>query len=92
MEEMRWIIHNAYTLAHTRLPPQDRACEGMELFDELIESDVTIVVSHLSSVMSFCLGVATNRNLGNNIRVKALSFVSWLASLKKKVVMCVCIV
>ena len=58
----------------------------MELFDELIESDVGIMTSHLSSVMSFCLSVATDGNLGNNIRVKALSFVSWLASLKKKVV------
>ena len=57
----------------------------MELFDELVECDVAIVAPHLQPLIQFCLEVAINKNLGNNIRVKALSFVSWLATLKKKV-------
>ncbi len=57
----------------------------MELFDELVEADVAIVVPHLPTLIAFCLDVAANCNLGNNIRVKAISFISWLASLKKKV-------
>lgn len=57
----------------------------MELFDELVECEVGIVVPHLGPLIQFCLEVASNANLGNNIRVKALSFVSWLATLKKKV-------
>lgn len=58
----------------------------MELFDELVECDVGIVVPHLTNLIQFCLEVASTLSLGNNIRVKALSFVSWLITLKKKVV------
>ena len=78
---------HTYICMHERTRPhtQDRACEGMELFDELIESDVGIVVPHLTALIQFCLELAADGSLGNNIRVKALSFVSWLASLKKKV-------
>ena len=67
------------------VPPQDKACDAMELFDELVECEVGIVVPHLGPLIQFCLEVASNANLGNNIRVKALSFVSCLATLKKKV-------
>lgn len=57
----------------------------MELFDELVECDVGIVVPHLATLIQFCLEIASTATLGNNIRVKALSFVSWLITLKKKV-------
>lgn len=57
----------------------------MELFDELVECEVGIVVPHLPSLIHFCLDVGSNSSLGNSIRVKALSFVSWLVTLKKKV-------
>ena len=68
-------------------PPlnQDKACEAMELFDELVECDVGIVVPHLPSLIQFCLNLGSNLSLGDSIRVKALSFVSWLVTLKKKV-------
>lgn len=59
----------------------------MELFDELVECDVGIVVPHLPSLIQFCLNVGSNTSLGDSIRVKALSFVSWLVTLKKKVYM-----
>ena len=64
---------------------QDKACEAMELFDELVECDVAIVMPHLIPLIQFCLDLAANAQLGNNLRVKALSFVSWLVTLKKKV-------
>ena len=67
------------------LPHQDKACEAMELFDMLIECDVAMVVPHLIPLIQFCLEIAMNQQVGNNIRVKALSFVSWLTTLKKKV-------
>ena len=57
----------------------------MELFDELVECDVAIVVPHLTTLIQFCLELASLATLGNSIRVKALSFVSWLITLKKKV-------
>ena len=58
----------------------------MELFDELVECDVGVVAPHLLALIQFCLELASTEALGSSIRVKALSFVSWLITLKKKVV------
>ena len=64
---------------------QDKACEGMELFDEIVECEVGMVTPHLPGLIQFSLQVASNTLLGDNLRVKALSFLQWLATLKKKV-------
>ncbi len=61
----------------------------MELFDELVECDVAIVMPHLLPLIQFCLELASSESLGSNLRVKGLSFVSWLITLKKKVEFCV---
>ncbi|CAI7993545.1 Importin-4 [Geodia barretti] len=63
---------------------EDKACEGMELFDEIVECEVGMVTPHLPDLIQFSLQVASNSSLGDNLRVKALSFLQWLASLKKK--------
>ncbi len=36
---------------------QDQAAEAMEVFDELLESEVSVVVPHIKSVMEFCMQV-----------------------------------
>jgi len=64
---------------------QEKACEAMELFDELVECDVAIVTPHLLPLIQFCLELASSPALSSNLRVKGLSFVSWLITLKKKV-------
>ena len=63
----------------------------MELFDEIVECEVGMVTPHLPDLIQFSLQVASNVSLGDNIRVKALSFLQWLASLKKKVSHSVCV-
>lgn len=103
----------------------------MEIFDELVESEVSIVTPHLKTLVEFCLQVcdaqfmdivlwkcsqasscycihsvlcvcitiiisadaiyinclqiASNSTCGDNLRIKALYFVSWLARIKPKV-------
>ena len=57
----------------------------MELFDEIVECEVGMVTPHLPALIHFSLQVASNSLLGDNLRAKALSFLQWLASLKKKV-------
>ena len=57
----------------------------MELFDEIVECEVGMVTPHLPDLIQFSLQGASNSSLGENLRVKALSFLQWLASLKKKV-------
>ena len=74
-----------HTHTHTHTHTQDKACEGMELFDEIVECEVGMVTPHLPALIQFSLQVASNPLLGDNIRVKALSFLQWLASLRKKV-------
>ncbi|XP_007444444.1 importin-4-like [Python bivittatus] len=64
-----------------------QASEAMEVFDELLETEVAIVVQHLSEVMSFCLEVASNRTLSDGLRVKALSCISYLIKLKSKAIL-----
>ena len=36
---------------------QDRACQAMELFDELLDCEVVMVVPYLVSLLTFCLEV-----------------------------------
>ncbi|XP_022799795.1 importin-4-like [Stylophora pistillata] len=63
---------------------EDKACDAMEIFDELVESEVSIVTPHLKTLVEFCLQIASNPSYGNNLRIKALHFVSWLARIKPK--------
>uniref|UniRef100_A0ACB8EX02 Uncharacterized protein n=1 Tax=Sphaerodactylus townsendi TaxID=933632 RepID=A0ACB8EX02_9SAUR len=64
-----------------------QASEAMEVFDELMETEVSIIVQHLSEVVGFCLEVASNPALGDNLRVKALSCISFLIKLKGKAIL-----
>ncbi|XP_032091692.1 importin-4 isoform X1 [Thamnophis elegans] len=64
-----------------------QASEAMEVFDELLETEVAIVVQHLSEVVNFCLEVASNQQLSDGLRVKALSCVSYLIKLKSKAIL-----
>ena len=36
---------------------KDKACDAMEIFDELIESEVSIVTPHLKTLVEFSLQV-----------------------------------
>ncbi|KYO34452.1 importin-4 [Alligator mississippiensis] len=61
-----------------------QASEAMEVFDELMETEVAIIVPHLSEVVGFCLEVASDQALGDAVRVKALGTISFLIKLKGK--------
>ncbi|XP_032225458.1 importin-4 [Nematostella vectensis] len=63
---------------------EDRACEAMEIFDELIESEVSIVTPHLIPLVEFSLKLAMNNTYSDNTRIKALHFICWLARIKPK--------
>ncbi|XP_039193981.1 importin-4 isoform X2 [Crotalus tigris] len=64
-----------------------QASEAMEVFDELLETEVAIVVQHLSEVVNFCLEVASDQQLSDGLRVKALSCISYLVKLKSKAIL-----
>uniref|UniRef100_A0A8C5PG40 Importin N-terminal domain-containing protein n=1 Tax=Leptobrachium leishanense TaxID=445787 RepID=A0A8C5PG40_9ANUR len=61
-----------------------QACEAMEVFDELMEGEVSVVVHHLAEIIPFCIELAVNTSLSDNLRVKALTCLSFLIKLKSK--------
>uniref|UniRef100_A0A8C9VJ88 Importin 4 n=1 Tax=Scleropages formosus TaxID=113540 RepID=A0A8C9VJ88_SCLFO len=63
------------------------ASEAMEVFDELIESEVSILVPYISEIVYFCLEVTQDTSLSDSLRVKALSCISVLIRLKSKAVL-----
>nr|CAD7413427.1 unnamed protein product [Timema cristinae] len=65
---------------------EDKAVEVMELFDDLVESVISVIVPHIKPLVEMCLMFAANKDLGDPIRVKALGFIGWIARSKKKAI------
>uniref|UniRef100_A0A669BY86 Importin 4 n=1 Tax=Oreochromis niloticus TaxID=8128 RepID=A0A669BY86_ORENI len=61
--------------------------EAMEVFNELMESEVSIIVPHVADIVRFFLEVGSDTNLSDSLRVKALSCVTFLIKLKSKTVL-----
>ncbi|KAL8619425.1 hypothetical protein ACOMHN_011776 [Nucella lapillus] len=66
---------------------EGKASEALELFDELLETEVAIIAPHLKPFVQFCLQVAAKTEFTDELRVKAMSFIASLTRLKKKAVM-----
>ncbi len=64
----------------------DEATEAMDLFDELFESEVAIVVPHIKPIIELCLAIAAEKSLDDGLRVKAITFIGSLVRLKKKAI------
>uniref|UniRef100_A0AAR2J2V9 TOG domain-containing protein n=1 Tax=Pygocentrus nattereri TaxID=42514 RepID=A0AAR2J2V9_PYGNA len=77
-------------LKHLIQADQNQAAEAMEVFDELLESEVSVLVPHIFSVsLPFCLKwtVSSDVSLSDSLRVKALSCIALLIRLKSKAVL-----
>lgn len=73
-------------IRHFLSSDEDKACECMDIFDELVESEVGIVIPHVKSLVEFCLKIAMNPDLGDSSRVKALHFINYLIRIKPKII------
>lgn len=62
-----------------------KAVNLMEIWEELLETEVSLLAPHLKSVAELCLEIASKKELDDSIRIKALNFIATLARLKKKV-------
>uniref|UniRef100_A0A673B7J2 Importin 4 n=1 Tax=Sphaeramia orbicularis TaxID=375764 RepID=A0A673B7J2_9TELE len=88
MNQMRSIIPSLIVaLKHLIKANEDQASEAMEVFNELMESEVSIIVPHVADIVSFCLEVGSDTTLDDSLRVKALSCIAFLIKLKSKTVM-----
>ena len=65
---------------------QDKAVTAIDIFDELIESEVTIVVPHIKPMVELCIRLSQNTGLDDSLRVKSITFLGRLTKLKKKTI------
>merc|ERR1719452_38116 len=65
---------------------QDKAVIAADIFDELIESEVSIVVPHIKPIVEFCIKVVSNQELDDSLRKKCVTFLGRLTRLKKKTI------
>jgi len=67
---------------------QDRAIQAIDIFDELIESEVSIVVPHIKPMVELCLRIsqAQGGQVEDGLKIKAISFMGQLTRLKKKTI------
>ena len=57
---------------------EDKAAEAMEIYDELFESEVTIVLPHIKPIIEMCMIIAGNSSHSDTLRVKSISFMGTL--------------
>jgi len=65
---------------------QDKAVTAVDIFDELIESEVAIVVPHIKPMVELCMKLAQNEGLDDSLRIKSVTFLGRLTKLKKKTI------
>uniref|UniRef100_A0A4W4G6A4 Importin N-terminal domain-containing protein n=1 Tax=Electrophorus electricus TaxID=8005 RepID=A0A4W4G6A4_ELEEL len=88
MNLMRSLIPKLiFALKHLIQVDQDQASEAMEVLDELMESEVSIVVPYIAEIVQFCLEVSADVSLSDSLRVKTLSCIALLIRLKSKAVL-----
>ncbi|XP_075936701.1 importin-4 [Anarhichas minor] len=88
INQMRSIIPSLIVaLQHLIKADQGQASEAMEVLNELMESEVSIIVSHVADIVRFCLEVGSDTTLSDSLRVKALSCIAFLIKLKSKTVL-----
>ncbi|KAL2085480.1 hypothetical protein ACEWY4_018800 [Coilia grayii] len=88
MNMMRSLVPRLITALKSLIKAdENQASEAMEVLDELMESEVSIIVPHLAEIVRFCLEIGADTSLSDSVRVKALSCISVLIRLKSKAVL-----
>lgn len=62
-----------------------RAVRLMDIWEELLETEVSVIAPHLKVIAEMYLETASKKELDDAVRVKALHFLATMARLKKKV-------
>ena len=66
--------------------PEEKAATAMEIYDDLFESEVSIVVPHIKPIVEMCMVIAACPERDDALRVKAISFIGSLTRMKKKTI------
>ena len=65
---------------------EDKAAKAMEIYDDLFDSEVGIVVPHIKPIIEMCMLIAASPDRDDTLRVKAISFIGTLTGKKKKTI------
>ena len=65
---------------------EEQAREAMDLFDELFDSELAIVVPHIKPIVAMSLKIAAEKSLEDATRVKAIAFLGRVTRFKKKAI------
>ncbi|XP_057291886.1 importin-4-like [Hydractinia symbiolongicarpus] len=63
---------------------EDKANEALDIFDELVQIEVGIIVPYVKSLVEFCMQIMSCGDLSEALRVKALYLVCWACRRKSK--------
>jgi len=63
---------------------EENAISVFEVFDDLIECEVPVLAKSIPSLAEMFMQIASNTNLEENTRVKAVNFIYWIVQYKKK--------
>lgn len=65
---------------------EERATTALDIFDDLIECEVGIVIPHVKPMVELCIALAAEQSLEDPLRIKAVTFLGRLTRLKKKTI------
>ncbi|XP_034255922.1 importin-4-like [Thrips palmi] len=65
---------------------ESKAVKVMEFIDGLLDCVIQVVLPHVKTIVTTCLQIAKVTTIGDEIRIKALSFIGEIVSRKKKVI------
>jgi hypothetical protein len=64
---------------------RQQAIKAMELFDDLVQSAITVIVAYMTPLVEMFLEFAGNKTLDDSIRISSITFIGVLTQTKKKV-------
>ena len=66
---------------------EDKANEALDIFDELVQIEVGIIVPYVKPLVEFCMQIVGCNDLSDGLRIKALYLVCWACRRKSKTLM-----
>lgn len=70
--------------AFTETEHNNFAIQSFELLDELCENMIVVITPHVKPLVHMCLTIIANKSTDELLKVRVISFIGWLARLKKK--------
>ncbi|KAB0797014.1 hypothetical protein PPYR_11075 [Photinus pyralis] len=61
-----------------------KECEMLELLEELTEYSISVIVPHIRLVVELCLSIGGNKEVCDEVKIKAIGVLGWLIRSKSK--------